>query len=372
MSALVVTIVLISLFFSDTIKIKFYRYLHQYWYDNLPVDIKTQLDTTQSQCAAISQPIADIYKTYWGSDYEAVQNWILYSINLTVILIGLIAAIFFSKKLSKPVSIVAKAARNVTRGNLGARASQSSSLSGNEIGTLVSDFNSMAESLERRERERQKSMAAIAHELRTPLTILKGRLQGMADGIYRPDPSEIDRLIGQTDLLGRIVDDIRVLSLAEVGELIFEMHDLQLDEVVSDVARSMAPVCKNQEIFLELDLQSAPVKGDRARVTQIVCNLLDNAIQYGADGKWIRLETGSSGDMSFVRVLDNGNGLPDDIAALFEYFERGEKSRSRQTGGSGLGLAVVKSLVEVHHGTVSARNRKQGGAVFEVLIPKQS
>ncbi len=366
MSALVVAIVLISLFFSDTIKIYFYKNLHKYWYDHLPEDIKAQLETYQNQCAAYTKPIQDIYHTYWGDGYEAAQNGILYSINFTVLLIGLSAAIFFSRKLSKPISIIANMARKVTLGNLDARTHQSLHFAGNEISTLAEDFNSMAESLARRERERQKSMAAIAHELRTPLTILRGRLQGMFDGVYQPDQTELKRLIAQTDLLGQIINDVRILSLAEIGELEIVMCELQLDEITAFVADSMRPICKTKHIELKLDLQSAPIKGDRTRLVQIISNLLENAVRYAADGKWIGLETGIADGSSFMRITDRGKGLSQDIDSLFEYFERGEKSRSRRTGGSGLGLAVVKSLVEAHGGQVRAYNHPKGGAVFEI------
>ncbi|MEE9272385.1 MAG: ATP-binding protein [Robiginitomaculum sp.] len=370
MSVLVVSIVLISLLFSGTIKIMFYKYFHKYWYDNLPLEVRMQLDTTQKQCVAISESIPDIYQTYWGSGYESFQNGILLLINFTVILIGLLAAVFFSKKLSRPISQVAKAARGVTRGNLGARADTIPKISGNEIGLLVSNFNSMAESLERRERERQKSMAAIAHELRTPLTILKGRLQGITDGVYSSDIGEIQQLIGQTDLLSRIVDDVRILSLAEVGKLSLKVRDVALSEIVASVVESMEPKCKAAGIKLVLDIQTAPMKGDMARLTQIFYNLLENAIRYGASGKWIKVQVGSNQESVFVIIQDRGQGLPEDVDSLFNYFERGEVSRSRGTGGSGLGLAVVKSLVEAHNGSVRARNWSSGGAEFMVIFPK--
>ena len=278
-------------------------------------------------------------------------------------------AIGVGKRLARPMERVAHAARRVARGDLDARAEpeRGSSL---ELRQLVDDFNRMADSLAASRRELKESTAAIAHELRTPLTILRGRLQGIHDGVFASGPAEITALIQQVESLSRVVEDLRVVSLAGAASLALERRPVELATEVENLLPVIEPDLHALGMRLELDLRPARVHADPQRLRQMLICLLDNARRYASDGGVVRIETISAGSAGVLRVLDRGAGFPPGGAErAFERFWRSEASRSRQTGGSGLGLSVVRAIADAHGGQAHAANRPDGGALLEVRLP---
>jgi two-component system sensor histidine kinase AdeS len=278
-------------------------------------------------------------------------------------------AIGVGKRLARPMERVAHAARRVAQGDLDARAEpeRGSSL---ELRQLVDDFNRMADSLAASRRELKESTAAIAHELRTPLTILRGRLQGIHDGVFASGPAEITALIQQVESLSRVVEDLRVVSLAGAASLALERRPVELATEVENLLPVIEPDLHALGMRLELDLRPARVHADPQRLRQMLICLLDNARRYASDGGVVRIETISAGSAGVLRVLDRGAGFPPGGAErAFERFWRSEASRSRQTGGSGLGLSVVRAIADAHGGQAHAANRPDGGALLEVRLP---
>jgi two-component system sensor histidine kinase AdeS len=278
-------------------------------------------------------------------------------------------AIGVGKRLAHPMERVALAARRVAQGDLDARAEpeRGSSL---ELRQLVDDFNRMAESLAASRRELKESTAAIAHELRTPLTILRGRLQGIHDGVFASGPTEITALIQQVESLSRVVEDLRVVSLAGAASLALERRPVELATEVENLLPVIEPDLHALGMRLELDLRPARVHADPQRLRQMLICLLDNARRYASEGGVVRIETRSAGSEGVLLVLDRGAGFPPGGAErAFERFWRSEASRSRQTGGSGLGLSVVRAIADAHGGQAHAANRPDGGALLEVRLP---
>jgi signal transduction histidine kinase len=272
-------------------------------------------------------------------------------------------------RLARPMERVADAARRVAQGDLDARAEpgRGSSL---ELRQLVDDFNHMADSLAASRRELKESTAAIAHELRTPITILRGRLQGIHDGVFASGPAETTALIQQVDSLSRVVDDLRVVSLAGANSLALQCRPMELATEVESLLPVIEPDLYALGMRLELDLRPAPVHADPQRLRQVLICLLDNARRYASEGGVVRIETHASGSAGVLRVLDRGAGFPPGGAErAFERFWRSEASRSRQTGGSGLGLSVVRAIADAHGGQAHAANRPDGGALLEVRLP---
>jgi two-component system sensor histidine kinase AdeS len=302
-------------------------------------------------------------------------QWLLYSnlgLGVLTVLAACVAlwlAMGVGQRLARPIERVAQAARRVAQGELDARAEpgRDSSL---ELRQLVDDFNRMADSLAASRRELKESTAAIAHELRTPLTILRGRLQGIHDGVFASGPAEITALIQQVDSLSRVVDDLRVVSLAGANSLALQRRQVELATEVESLLPVIEPDLHALGMRLELDLRPAPVHADPQRLRQMLICLLDNARRYASEGGVVRIETHASGSTGVLRVLDRGAGFPPGGAErAFERFWRSEASRSRQTGGSGLGLSVVRAIAEAHGGQAFAANRPDGGAVLEVRLP---
>jgi two-component system sensor histidine kinase AdeS len=276
------------------------------------------------------------------------------------------AAYLVAAKLAAPIERVAVGVRRLAAGNLSTRIGSERDW-GREAQSLVDDFNELAASLAGAQRALREGNAAIAHELRTPLTVLRGRLQGMLDGVFGHSPSDIKRLILQIDALTGIVDDLRVLSLAAVAELKVELNAIDLAVQAEDVLALVEADLDAAGITVECDLRPAPMNGDGNRIRQAILALIDNARRYGASGKIIAVETGISGDVVLLRVRDAGPGFPAGAEVrAFEPFWRADPSRSRGAGGSGLGLAVVNAIVDAHRGQAMIGRNEPSGASVEL------
>ena len=238
---------------------------------------------------------------------------------------------------------------------------------------LAHHFNAMAAVLEQLERERQAMIADIAHELRTPLTILQGQLDAMQDGIVPFDERELGKLDAQTELLGRLIDDLRTLSLADAKRLTLERTPTDLVAVACRVCESFREKAQRGGLTLDFcsDAPHAPLHADPDRLAQVLSNLLENAVRYTPPGGRVEVSVHTLAGGLELSVEDTGPGFPEGAQTrVFERFYRAETSRGRAGGGSGLGLAIVRTLVELHGGRVEAHNRAEGGAAFHVTLPQ--
>jgi signal transduction histidine kinase len=239
-----------------------------------------------------------------------------------------------------------------------------------ELGRLGDSFNLMLESLRLSEKVRHTMTADIAHELRTPVTIIQGTLEAILDGIYDASEEFLSPIYEETLHLGRLIDDLRDLALAEAGELRLEKDAVDIVELIQQVAET-AFMAREDAPTLHLDLPKVlpKIQLDRKRFRQVIANLLSNAIRHTPkDGDVYIRARRVNGDVE-MSVSDTGPGIkPEDLQHLFERFYRGDPARGR-SAGSGLGLAIVKQWVEAHGGTIEAANRDSGGARFIVHIP---
>ncbi|MEP2988634.1 MAG: ATP-binding protein [Parasphingorhabdus sp.] len=275
-------------------------------------------------------------------------------------------------RLGRGLSNVGAAARSISEGDLSVRARRSKFTSSEES-RLADDFNAMAASLERAERELAESTASIAHELRTPLTVLRGRLHGIADGVFDLEPGEITGLILQVEGLGRLVDDLQTLSLANSQRLVLTLEEIDLAEEVHRVLAVVGPDLEKANLEASLKLDAVPLAADGMRVRQVIIAVLSNVVRYAPDSGMLKIATFVAGDDAVLQITDSGPGLPSGAETLaFDRFWRGEASRNRNTGGSGLGLAVVRTIVEAHRGHVFIRNADEGGTVVEMRLPHSS
>ncbi|WP_162818100.1 sensor histidine kinase [Aquirhabdus parva] len=284
------------------------------------------------------------------------------------LLAGLGLAFVLTRMFIRPVASIAEAASMIAAGDLTVRAQI---LTGNnELANMIANFNQMASSIEDLERERKATAAAISHELRTPLTILNGRLHALCDGVIPPSAAEHRKLLEQTQHLVRLVEDVHTLGLDNAEKLTLYCVESDLAELVRDFAPNYADRALESGVTLVVNVQSARVFADRDRINQIISNLVENALRYAKNGKRVELNVYPETDSAIFEVRDHGAGLPQGMSErIFDPFYRLDQSRSRATGGSGLGLAVVRSLVEQHQGVISAYNHPEGGAVFRVILP---
>ncbi|MBS0849276.1 ATP-binding protein [Citrobacter sp. JGM124] len=302
--------------------------------------------------------------------YElTLRDWILFAISSILSLtIAVLAAIRFARKLLLPLDSLAKSARKIAEGELNARA-----INGDprlrEISLLVADFNKMASKLEKASGEITLWNAAIAHELRTPVTILQGRLQGLADGIFRPEQALFENLVKQTEGLARLIEDLRTLSLTENGHMPLHFQSIRLDKEIQAVADLMKVSLAEHQLSLVLKLDDVSLQGDATRIRQALLALFNNAQRYAVPGV-VLISCYREDDGVVICIEDEGPGIPEDIIqTLFEPFTRGEQSRSRTSGGSGLGLAVVNAIVIAHQGKITCDPGIMGGARFMLTFP---
>ncbi|HMB25105.1 MAG TPA: ATP-binding protein, partial [Anaerolineales bacterium] len=262
------------------------------------------------------------------------------------------------------------AARQVANGNLGTRIPAKGQ---RDVRSLSESFNEMAASLERSDRERRDMLADIAHELRTPLSIIRGRLEGIVDGVYSESGPQVSMALEQTYVLGRLVDDLHLLTLAETRQLSFDKQSVDLGNVIERVLDMFSAEAKEKDISLSFSEKDGDltVLVDAQRFEQVLSNLIGNSLRYVPQGGKVWVTAHSSPDRVQIAVNDNGSGLPEeDLPFIFDRFWRKDKSRSRVSGGTGLGLAIAKQLVEAQGGTIEAGNLPDGGLQVIVTLKK--
>lgn len=283
---------------------------------------------------------------------------------------GLIFVTFFTRQALSPIRGLSSAARKLGSGDLTYRVPQ---VRNDEIGELAHTFNEMASDLESAELNRRRMTADIAHELRTPLTNIQGYLEAIMDGVVKPDSDTIRSLHSQTVHLSRLVDDLRLLSVAEAGALRLETTPDSLASVLKETARSFQPRAAELGITFEVPVPAnlPTVELDRTRMRQVIANLVENALQHTPGGGTVTVSAEQVDDDTVAfSVSDTGNGIPEhELERIFDQFYRVDPSRNRSTGGVGLGLTIVKRLVEAHHGTLMVSSTVGEGTVFTVELP---
>jgi signal transduction histidine kinase len=284
-------------------------------------------------------------------------------------LLTLVIGLLLMRRVVYPLAEVIAAARSVAGGDLSTRVKVQGP---DDLRALSDSFNHMADALQNNEQERRNLLADVAHELRTPLTVLRGRLEGILDRVYPADETHIAPALEETYLLERLVDDLRLLTLAEGGQLHFDLKPVNLGELACQSADVFDPQAKELQVLLAVEVEeSLPlVRIDAQRTAQVIGNLLSNALNFSAPQGKITIRVGASNGHVRLTVSDTGPGLPEaDLMRIFDRFWRGEKSRSRQYGGSGLGLAIARQLIEAQAGRIFAENNPEGGLRVGFELP---
>jgi len=296
---------------------------------------------------------------------RAEWGWIVASTACAVVL-AFAVAVRLARRLLVPLTSVADGLRRVSQGDLAVRANGADNALG-EASQLVDDFNTMAQRLERMAGEQRFWNAAIAHELRTPVTILRGRLQGLAEGVFAPDPKLFHSLLAQVEHLGRLIEDLRVVGLADGGHLALQRAPCRLADEIRSVVNLLGPDLRAAGFTPVMDLDEAELPCDAARIRQALLALLDNARRHALPGVLDIVLCRAGGEVRLT-VSDAGPGVDPALAAsIFDAFQRGAAARGGT--GSGLGLAVVRAIVQAHGGQVRCRPSAAGGTTFEMAWP---
>jgi len=284
--------------------------------------------------------------------------------------VSLLLAFVLAYGLLRPVGELTQAAEALSLGDLNQRVPVKGS---DEIAQLSVTFNQMAESLQQAESSRRALTADIAHELRTPLAVQRANLEAIQDGVYPPTAENLQSVLEQNLLLTRLVDDLRTLALADSGQLQLERNETDLVNLTQAVLERFSAAAAKQQVSLSIEKPEDPLpmsNVDHLRVEQILHNLIANALHHTPEGGTIICSLLVQGKEIVITIRDSGPGIPPEaLPYVFERFYRADKARSRNQGGSGLGLAIARQLAEAHHGTLTAANYPEGGAIFTLALP---
>jgi signal transduction histidine kinase len=283
--------------------------------------------------------------------------------------VAILLGLFLTRQFTKPIRALKKGAARIASGDLAYRAEVKSR---DEFGDLAKSFNSMAASLDSSEQSRRRLFADIAHELRTPLSVIGGTVDAMIDGVYEPNPDNLNSIKEETDLLARLVGELRDLTLAESGHLKLEFEPTNLAELVQRRVSQAEVIARGKNITLRRDIAEGlpEIEADGRRVEQVVANLLDNALNHTPSGGIVTVAVSLDKDDALVSVADTGEGIPaEHLPYIFERFYRIDDARSRKTGGAGLGLAIAKQMVELHGGRIWVESEVGKGSKFSFTLP---
>jgi len=292
------------------------------------------------------------------------------AISLLAVLMAALIAWWVSRKLAEPVRLVASATHRLAAGDHGVRVQVDSP---DEVGRLARDFNHLAQTLERNEALRREFVADVSHELRTPLAVLRGELEALEDGVRVLDAQAVKSLQGEVRQLGQLVDDLYELALTDAGALSYRMEAMDLGELLRDIAAAhrLRIDAAGLQLVLDLPNEAVDVQADAGRLQQLFDNLLENSRRYTDAPGQIRLAVRAAGPHWRIDLHDSAPGVPAEVLSqLFERFYRVDGSRSRATGGAGLGLAICRNIVLAHDGRIEALASELGGVLVRIELPR--
>lgn len=325
----------------------------------------------------MGNPIGTVNITYFGpyfysdNDFDFLNqlSTMLLLVGAGSLLISVGLGYVIAQKISAPILEAVDATEKIARGDYKIRIREKSKI--DEVDTLIESVNQLAFSLDKQENLKKQLTSDVAHELRTPLTTLRITIEAMMDGLLEPTPERLKSSHDEVLRITSIVKDLESLAIVEDGNLKLEKSEVDFVELAHQcVAKLEAPIReKGMRVSLQGSLSKVPA--DPARMTQVMINLLSNAIKYTQPDGTIRIGFSETESDVLIAVTDNGSGIAqEELPHIFERFYRADKSRNRSTGGSGIGLTIVKSIVQAHGGTIEVQSEPGKGSTFTVRIPK--
>lgn len=283
-------------------------------------------------------------------------------------IVALLLGIFLARNISRPVRELTGATKQVASGDLGIQVPVRTQ---DELGELAASFNQMSADLAQSNQARRQLTADVAHDLRTPLSVILGYTEALSDGKLQGTPQMYGVMHGEAQHLSHLIEDLRFLSLADAGELPLERRDVDPLELLNRTAAAHQTAGEEKQINLQVQVAPdlPPLYVDPERMTQVLSNLVSNALRHTPTGGAVTLSAKQGRKSILLQVEDTGSGIADeDLPYIFHRFYRGDRSR-QQNGESGLGLAIAKSIVEAHDGDIIAASTPGIGTVFTIILP---
>jgi histidine kinase len=332
--------------------------------------------------AAINRHIAGM-SAVMGSDmgmmtdlaenFTQAINEVLFVATSLAFVTAVLVSTFVTRRIVKPVQAMTAASQRIANGRYDERVQ---AVGEDELAELGRSFNRMAHELAQTEERRRQLIGDMAHELRTPLSSIKSVMEGLQDGVLRPEPETFASVEQEVNRLQRLVRDLEELSKAEAGQIQLEKEPINPTDLVEMAVSRLRSQFADKQVSLNTDIPPSlpPITVDPAWITQVLLNLLGNALQYTPPGGRVTVRLFTESDAVQLAIQDTGIGLTaEQISHIFERFYRVDKSRSRAGGGSGIGLTISKHLVEAHNGRLTAASPGLNqGSTFAIVLPVKS
>ncbi|MBP1465551.1 HAMP domain-containing protein [Candidatus Chloroploca sp. M-50] len=283
---------------------------------------------------------------------------------------AVIVSLFVSKRIVEPLYTLSMVSRRLSQGFYRERTRISSD---DEIAQLSQSVNQLADTLDRTEQRRLALLADVTHELRTPLATISGYMEGLLDGVIKPEPQTFNLILHESNRLQRLIEDLELLSRVEAGQIPVVARSMNLRTLLQGVMTHFEPIFQANQVEMELDVEAylPSVWSDPDRIDQVMINVLSNAFRYTPSGGKVTVRAVYANPMVKVSVQDTGVGIADEhLPHVFERFYRVDKSRARQSGGNGIGLAIVRHLIDVQGGEIWAESAGPGtGTTISFTLP---
>ena len=301
-------------------------------------------------------------------DFLKEINKVITSIGIVMVLITIFIAILISNNISKPVEVVSNMANLIGDGDYDNKIDYDSNIV--EIDVLIKSINNLSAKLEEQENLRKRLTTDISHELRTPLTSIQTHLEAMIDGIWEPDTERLNSVNEEVIRLTNLVNQLQNLAKFDSEKSKLNLAKVNVKNLIMNVVYNNQGKALEKNINIECDLESIDSYLDKDKISQVIVNLLSNAIRYTNNGGKIFISSYKENNNLKIQFKDNGIGIPkENIKYIFERFYRVDESRSKNTGGIGVGLTIVKSIIDLHQGTIEVRSELNKGSEFIVILP---
>ena len=307
---------------------------------------------------------------YMDNDVDFLKeiNKVITSIGIVMVLITIFIAILISNNISKPVEVVSNMANLIGDGDYDNKIDYDSNIV--EIDVLIKSINNLSAKLEEQENLRKRLTTDISHELRTPLTSIQTHLEAMIDGIWEPDTERLNSVNEEVIRLTNLVNQLQNLAKFDSEKSKLNLAKVNVKNLIMNVVYNNQGKALEKNINIECDLESIDSYLDKDKISQVIVNLLSNVIRYTNNGGKIFISSYKENNNLKIQFKDNGIGIPkENIKYIFERFYRVDESRSKNTGGIGVGLTIVKSIIDLHQGTIEVRSELNKGSEFIVILP---
>jgi signal transduction histidine kinase len=311
------------------------------------------------------------YPDYYSENdvlYLKTLNKVLIYSSFIALIASIIVGFFVTNNIVRPISKVAKTTKDISKGNYNQRIDEK--VDTVELDNLIISINDLAKSLQRQEDIRKNLTKDVSHELKTPLTSLQITLEALIDGIIDPTKERLSVCYEEILRLNRLVKDLEKLYTYEQDYKDINRINFNIGELVQNIIASFESEYKRKNITVNFTNNNLALNADKDKIAQVIINLLSNAIKYTNEGGNIEIELHEHNNGIKLTFKDNGIGIPnEDIEYIFERFYRVDKSRTRLTGGAGIGLSIVKAIIDSHNGSIDVESKEDNGTKFNLYIP---